>query len=801
MAMDEVALWAAIDAGKDNSYGSDEHSELGIRRAQALEAYLGLNVNPAPEGRSQVVDRSVYETISTLMPSLVRIFASSSEEVCKLLPVGPEDEPAAEQATAVVNHVVTQINTWEQICGDWLHDAMVLGNGYCMAYWDESENRVRERYEGQSDDQMAMLLEDKGVTVLEHSQRPDDEANEQAAEAYQAQMQQWQMAIQQWQMVAQQAQMQGQPPPPQPPQPQRPAPQFIHDLVIERLENEGKVCIQVIPPEHCIVHADTPDWSLRDAPYFEYVQQKTIADLRAMGLDVPDDVSDDDRIRDSDEDLARDRFHEDRDRDNQYGAMRRVWVRMIWVRADVEGDGISRLYYVIAVGRTILYSEPTNRIPVSSMTPHPLPHRHVGLSVAETVKDLQDIRTAVKRGGLDNLYLANAPRHIISSSVSLEDFLDARPGGVVRMMNDQAPGEGHVVPVVHPFAFEQIIGSLEYFDQERQNRTGASRYFSGTDAGAINKTAAGTIALQNMASMRVEHLARVMAPAVECLFEIVLEQISKHRNKPLTLKVKGSWVVVDPQAWRTKRDVRISVGVGAGNKESMMQQLQGVLAAQMQVGLPLGLVQREHVHATNVEILKLAGFANPAKFWPDPQQLPPPQPQPSPEQVKQQTELQKAQMQRELEQMKMQFDQQAKEADAAREARWREIEMEMAAREKERESAIKVAEEARKAQIEAAQKEKELEFERWKTEFEGAIKLQIAGMQGETARETSPTKVDPIVGDLGKIAEELRSHMEQMAAPAEFLRGPDGRVSEVRRGNKVMKVLRDTMTGRASGLH
>ena len=39
-------------------------------------------------------------------------------------------------------------------------------------------------------------------------------------------------------------------------------------------------------------------------------------------------------------------------------------------------------------------------------------------------------------------------------------------------------------------------------------------------------------ALQNAASMRVEHYARTVAPAIEQLFSIVHELISKHNNKP-----------------------------------------------------------------------------------------------------------------------------------------------------------------------------------------------------------------------------------------------------------------------------
>jgi hypothetical protein len=663
MSIDNTALLAAIDAGKENAYGSDEQSDLGKKRARAIEYYLGLNTNPAPEGRSQVVDRSVYETISVMLPSLVRIFAGSSDQVCKCMPIGPEDEDAAEQQTAIMNHAVTQQNQWEQLCADWIHDAMLLANGYAMAYWDESENLVREVYEGQSEDQLAAIMQDKNVKVLEHSETVDEQATAEQQEQFKAAMQQYQQQMAQAAPQLMQMQAMGRPMPQVPPPPQAPPPVILHDITIERVENEGKVCIKVLPPEHCLVSADTPDWTLKDCPYFEFRQQKTIAELRSMGLEVAEDVSDNEDSDDTQEDWARDRFAEDRDDENGKGVMRRVWARMIWVRADAEGDDQSRMYYVIAVGRTILFAQPCTRIPVASITPQPLPHRHMGMAVGETVHDIQDIRTAVTRGGLDNLYLTNNGRHAISSRVNVEDFLESRPGGVIRMLDDSLPAEGHIMPLVHPFAFDQIINSLEYIDQIRQNRTGASRYFSGTDAGAINKTASGTMALQNMASSRMEHIARTMAPGVEHLFSVVQELLAKHSNKATTLKINGGkWVTVDPQAWRTKRDVRISVGVGAGNKDSMLIQLQTQLAMQMQLSAA-GLAGPKEMYESVIEIAKLNGYANPEKFWVDVGKNPP-QPQPNPEMVKIQMEAQAGQQKLQLEAQKAQADVQFKQQEA-----------------------------------------------------------------------------------------------------------------------------------------
>jgi hypothetical protein len=787
VSIDHDAILEAIDFAKENAYGSDEASDLGKKRAKNIEYYLGLNTNPAPEGRSQVVDRSVYETIQVMLPSLVRIFAGSSDEICKAVAIGPDDEQAAEQTTAVLRHYVTEKNNWEQVCADWIFDALVSMNGYAMAYWDESKRLIREEYEDQSDEQVAALMQDKAVHVLQHSQEVDPQATADAQEAYE-------QAAAQYQQMAISGGGQQLPPPPQPP-----GPVLKHDLVIERQENEGKVCIRVLPPEHCTVSSDTPNWMLDECPYFEYREQKTIADLRAMGLEVDEDVSDDEDRSENEESMARDRFGENRDEANK-GVMRLVWARMVWVKADAEGDEQSRLYYAIIVGRTVLFAQPVGRIPVASMTSQPLPHRHIGMSVAETITDLQDIKQAVKRGGLDNLYLANNGRYAVSEHVNVEDLLDSRPGGIVRMIpgTGALPAEGHVMPLVHPFAFDQIVQSLEYFDQERQNRSGASRYFSGTDAGAINKTAQGTMALQNMASMRIEHMARMMAPAVESLFSAVWEIVSKHANKALALKLKGQWTMVDPQAWRTKRDIRISVGVGAGNKDSMMAQLQMMLGAQVNL-IPLGVAGPQQIHATLTEMLKLAGFANPARFLIDPTKEPPKPPPPMPEQIKAQSAMQIKQMELQADAQKFQAEQMGKmrELQAQQQAKIVELraQLELQSQNDQRDH----ERELQKAALEAQIKEMESQRERTSHELDAAVEKYKADLDAQVklavAQMGQPPQID--ISPVQKSIEDLSKYLQ---SPAEIVRDPDtGRATGVKKGDVVRMAKRDE-TGRITGL-
>jgi hypothetical protein len=719
MAIDKDKLIAAIEAKAEHAYGGETDSSIAKHRQSLIAAYLGLNTNPSPEGRSQVVDRSVFETIQTMLPALVRIFAGSSDEVCKFTPVGPEDEEAAEQTTAYINHVVTQKNQWEQFCADWIHDALLLCNGYAWAQWDDTDQVERETYEGQTDEQLAVLSEDDNVRVLQHSQYPDDAGNKKA-------LQEFQNAMMAYQSAAAQQGPENIPPPPEQPQPQ-----FLHDVVLERKQDSGRIRLDVIPPEHCRIDADTPDWTLQNCDYFEYRQEKTIADLRAMGLDVPEDLSDIETIGDQPEDTARNRFAETNqfNDDGGEGVMRKVVARFVWIRTSAEENEESRMYYAIVVGRTPLHCEAVGRIHVVSLTPQPLPHRHIGMSVAETVLDIQEIQTVITRGGLDNLYLANNGRYAISDKVSLDDFLDSRPGGAVRLLDGAMPGDGHIFPLTHPFAFDQIIQSKEYFDQVRQNRSGMSRYFSGTDAGAINKTASGVAQLTNQSAQRVEHVARMMAPAFETLFTIVHELVSKHQQKADVIKLRGQWINVDPTSWSTKRDVRISVGVGAGNKETMLAALSMQVQEQMAL-VPAGIVKPENIHATMVEKAKLQGFSNPDKFWTDPSQQPPQEPPPDPEMIKAQADQAKTEATLNADMQKAQIDAKLK-SDAL--------------------------------QLQAVTADQQLEQDRWKAELEAQTKITIKQMELAAQRDIEEMRAQN-AGQIEQFRAQHAGQMEQFKA-------------------------------------
>lgn len=671
-------LIAAIDRAEENAYGDD--GDLSAERAYSIQLYLGQNVDPAPEGRSQVTDRSVFETIQWILPSLCRIFANGNDLV-SIPPVGPDDEAGAKQEEEYLNWVIGQQTPWFETFLSWATDALMIRNAYALAYVDRERQVEVERYERQTRAGVAMLTQDKDVEVLELNEYPDEEGQpEPVIDPMTGQP----VLDQMGQPVVQ--------------------PAMLYDVSLRRVGEKRKVCVKVLPPERCKVSQYATSFRVADVDYFEFWDMRPISDLRSMGFDVPDDIASDEDPE-TEEDAVRDLYSETRDDDRADPSMRRVKVRMVWIRHDYDEDGIAELQYVLRVGREILHREEINTIPVASLVPSPLPHRHYGLSITDMVADIQRIKTAILRQGLDNLYLSNNPQKVVNKNmVDLDDLISSIPGGVIKTDDVNA-----VRYEKHPFIFAEAMAGMEYMDTVRENRAGVNRYFSGTDQNALNKTATGIQTLSTMAAQRVEQIARVFGSGIEDLARIVHELILKNGHKKEVVKIRGEWIEVDPSTWRHRTDFRIAVGFAAGNKDAMVARLM-MIAQNQQMALQMGLpvVQPQNYYQTMLELTKASDFSSPERFWTDPEQVEPQQPPPDPNMMKLQGEM--AAKQAELEQ-----DAQIKQAELA----------------------LKDKEISTRAELEKYRIETDASVKLKLAEQDAMVRLTVAERQGETAREVA----------------------------------------------------------------
>jgi len=609
-AMDEAALINAIDDADNRSYGSNLSNltaELSAERALAIDMYLGKNIDPAPEGQSNVIDRTVFETVQWILPSLCRIFANG-DDVVSLVPEDEQDVAPAEQEGAYLNWLVQTKHSWFDLFLEWSTDALLTKNAYFLVYRDNKRTVEVEKYTDQTKIGVAYLLQDPQCQLIDVQEKPAPDLPPEPVVG-----------------------PQGEPILDANGQPMM-KPALLYDVQIRRSSDQKDICIRVLPPERVKVDQRAFSWRLDDrCNYFEYWEETTLSELREQGFDIPTDVADDPEIY-TQEDYARDQFGERRLERYKPAdpSMRRVKARQIWIRVDYDGDGIAELLQVLRVGRKILYLEEVSRIPVASGVACPLPHRHVGFSMADMTMDIQRIKTAILREGLDNLYLSNNPQKVLDETkVNIDDVLISKPGGVIRANDIDAIRYEQA-----PFVFPQAMEGLEYMDQVRENRTGTNRYFTGIDQNSLNKTATGVQTLATMAAQRVEQIARVLAFAIEDLFSIIHEQVCKLGHKREMVQLKGKWVEIDPGSWRKRTAFRIAVAFSAGNKDMQMARLNAIWQQQIQaleLGLPIA--KPENLYATAMEMLKCSDMAAPERFLTDPSTLPPAPPPPPPEGV------------------------------------------------------------------------------------------------------------------------------------------------------------------------
>ena len=624
---DDVKLLSVIDAYADNAYGSDaDDGELARQRALALDAYAGKNIEPAPEGRSQVVDWTGFETVQWIIPSLMRIFAGG-DDIVEFDPFGPEDEDAAEQESKFLNYLVTQKNKWFKTCLTWFQDALITKNAYCMAFMEEKLRTEIEVYEGQSEEQVAMIL-DGDVEVIGQQAYPDP--NHEPEPITDPETGEPMVDLETGELAFTD-------------------PQTLFDVQVRMTQPRKRLAFKVLPPERCLVDSSCTDYTLDGCDYFEYWDNVTISDLRAMGYPVEDDAGDDEDY-DTPEDDSRDEIFGDNRANIPDPASRKVKARWVWVRHDYDEDGIAELQHVVLVGRDIVDHQPVNTIPVSSLVPSINTHRHIGVSVLDLVFDIQRIKTALLRQGLDNLYLANNPREFASNKVNMDDLLVSKPGQKVRVDTDAPDVAGHAFTAPYPNIFPQAQDGLGYMDSVVEARVGVNRIFQGIDNSTLNEhNRIGQ--LSTMAAQRVEMIARIFGDGIERLFQIAHELIIKAGAQGETMKLTGEYVQIDPTQWKTGRDMRVVAPYAAGNKDSLLQRLMiiGDVHREAIAGAH-PMVQADDTYEWAKELSRAADLPD-WKFFTDPATIPPPEPQPDPTLIALEIEGQKADNQLQIKEM------------------------------------------------------------------------------------------------------------------------------------------------------
>ena len=621
--MDDTELQGIV-AGELEDAVSYIDADVSPIRAKGTEYYRGDPFGNEEDGRSQVVAMEVRDTVSAMLPSLMRVFFST-ENVVEYVPRGPEDVAGAQQATDYANYIFSNDNNGFMTTYALFKDSLVRKCGIAKYWWDESEEVKIEDYSGLDDQTVQMLMSEQAEVKIVVSY-PDP-------------------SMPMDMMQPQVDPMTGQPM--QMPQP------MLHDVQIKRTVKDGRIKIMAVPPEELVI--DRRARSFDDAGIIAHRQMATVDDLLQMGYEldeIEENISSTD-LDSNDEYLARQPLSTTMGSgDSLNPGQRRVLYVESYIRVDFDGDGIPELRKVCCMGSgyTVVRNLPASYIPFVDFPCDPEPHTSPleAMSIFDLTHDIQEIKSEIIRNTLDSLAQSIHPRTaVVEGQVNIDDVLNNETGAIIRM---RAPGM--VQPFSTPFVGQAAFPMLDYMDQMREDRTGMSKAAMGLDADALQSSTKAAVAATIGASQgRIELQARILAEGMKKLFKGILYLMTTHQDKPRMVRLRNEWVEIDPRVWNSSMDVTVNIGLGNGDTNERIQALTMIAGKQEQIMQQFGLsnpVVTPAMYIRSIQkIIELSGFKDASSYiqtLPADFQMPQADaPKPTPEEVLAQVQAQSIQ--------------------------------------------------------------------------------------------------------------------------------------------------------------
>lgn len=700
-----------VKAERINSIGMYYGDEIMRQRDQALRYYKG-DMTMAPEhggipalpNRSSAVSTDVADAINTAMPDLVEIFIGG-EEIGSFQAVSGADTEAAKQETAVVNHVILQKNDGFGIIHDAIHDACLSKTGIFMAWVEEYDSEEEEIIERVSPVELQAIPQDQITAVTPMGL--DDLTG---------------------------------------------VPMF--QVEVRRSSKDVKVCIETVEPENFACARDTKG-SLRTSTYCVMRSMPRAQDLIAQGFDpelvarlntyTPTAQQEIDRARDTAGEHDRVTSISDTELN-----MRQVVVHRHVLRVDADGDGKPEIWQIDTDDKEglILQKKRLNQVCFAAGSPYRIPHRFYGQSIADKLLEIQKIKTALTRAGLDTRYFSLNRRYEVNmqqvTEHTLNDLLNNTPGYPVR-------SKGDAVRPLHDGGFDDSdFEALEYFSTVAEHRTGIVRNAQGLNPDTLHDTKGGAEMLMNAAQKRVRFIARTLAETMfKDLYVLVHSLLRQHSVKPMEVPIGKEWITIDPTTWAQREHFTIEMGAGGREHDVMLltnlgNMMEKVVTAQASGALSVPVVSPDNVYNWGVDLTERSGKKNGDRYWTDPK---PAMQQAAQQPPQEDPEVQKAKAELAMQQQKMQFDAQAQAVKLQNDKK--------AAEEKAQLDAWVAQQQAdlaeRKAQFEAELAERN-------AQREADLAVFQAKLQAETDKHAAETKAEADVhisknrpgGDLNK---------------------------------------------------
>jgi hypothetical protein len=716
------------------------------KRALALEYMRGeMRDLPARVNGSSQTSRDVADTLSWVLPGIVRVF-TASDQMVEFEATQEGGEQAAEEASEYTNYSFFRENDGYRILYNATHDGLLMGNGAACSYWCPEETKTK-LFKDKTEEEIAYLLEEgwQGMGKPPKSGKPryvmvEDPMTGEALE----------MGV----------------------------PTFT--VRLQMVTERGMIRDMVLKPENLLLNLSATRLGERFTAYLH--DDKTRSDLMDMADEYGWDTevienlprySGQSRINGSEVQTARLGPQALNDSSSiKSGDL--IDLYECYIRADKDGDGVAELLQVwyagnAGQGELLSADEWEDDVPFTDIPCYPVPHQWQAEGLYDRLADVQRVKTALLRQALDNTYSVNMPmREVEEGSVLNPDILvNPKFGGIIWKKKSTSA----VINYAPAYTADKSFVAMQMMDEIITKRTGVSKATMALDPEALqNQTATASQNQRDAGYSQVELVARNMAELGWTEFFAKRRNLAKKylkgaikipsRNGDVTEGLEGQpgstsqYRTVQPEAWSDDMACTINVGLGTGSRDRDMQMLNLILNGQIGMADRLanfGMKAKAieffpKIRKTAVELAESSGLKNPDDYYPaitedEIKQLKAQaeQPQPDPAVMLEQMKQQGA---KELKQVDAQVSMQAAELKAQGDVvkNQAELEADMQTKEADRQNALILAQQ--QAQLDLQKQERELAWKTWDAEQNRQLEREKMANAANIAESTNAARAE-----------------------------------------------------------
>lgn len=525
-----------IVLGEISAARSHIDSNVMTKRMERWDRYYGRKLGNEKKGQSTWRSRDVMDTVEWMLPYLVRTFTTGESPIKITIDGQPDWVGAALRDQILKDMDVNEersafLNTYE-----WIKDSLVSATAGSKISWARDFERKTESFEMLTREQGMQIEQDPNLKIVAGTPSVDPYSNNPIL---------LDAKIEIKKIIRDDLRVDS-----------IPHWEFLYAPKSTSINDEHGKGQQT---EVSLDYLRRTDRAMREngKPFFENLDELTLdGDGKTPSPFVP--------TTDGTESTERETYkgHATPIGVDEKGSRRRIKLCEWYTRIDVNNDGYSEDIVVWMGDNTLLRWQPNNdgMIPISVISPILDCFKMEGISYADLLIEVQNLKTMLIRRILDNYAYSNQGRWVVmpGTGFDVQTLLQNTPGDVI-------DGDPNAIKDLSPKPFHPgVLNLVTYADSIKEDRTGMTRFNQGSEQPKTNAPASGIGMIQSAAHQRLEMVARIFAETgMKDQLVKAARLYQRYRSTPFTAKVNGVKQEVTPEMIQGKIFARVDMGAEA----------------------------------------------------------------------------------------------------------------------------------------------------------------------------------------------------------------------------------------------